>query len=208
MAHRSTAAARAAKQQRTDALVRAARGIVAADGFGAASVSAIARVAGVSVGTVYTYFESREALLVAVFRQAASAELQIVRDAVSAAGREPGARAVRELTALVTTFAERAIRGRRLAWALLVEPVDALIDVERLYFRRAYSDTVAQIITRGVASGELPAQDPRIVGPGLVGLIGEALTGPLSPLVDGQLPSGQVITDVTQMCLRAIGGQR
>jgi hypothetical protein len=34
-------------------------------------------------------------------------------------------------------FAERALRNRRLAWALLAEPVDPLVDAERLAFREA-----------------------------------------------------------------------
>jgi hypothetical protein len=34
-------------------------------------------------------------------------------------------------------WAERALRNRRLAWALLAEPVDPLVDAERLAFREA-----------------------------------------------------------------------
>ena len=34
----------------------------------------------------------------------------------------------------------RALRGRRLAWALLAEPVDPAVEAERLPFRRAYAD--------------------------------------------------------------------
>ena len=60
------------------------------------------------------------------------------------------------------------------------------------------------IVTRGIAAGELPQQDPRIVGPGLIGLISEALTGPLSP--EGAVPAEHLITAVIDMCLRAVGG--
>jgi len=180
---------------------------VATEGFGAATIKAVAARAGVSVGTVYTYFANREDLLATVFREAATVELAAVRDAVAAAAvPDDGASATRQLTAVVTTFAGRAIRGRRLAWALLVEPVAPLIDAERLNFRRAYSDTLAAIVEHGVRSGEFPEQDPRIVGPGLVGLIGEALTGPLSPLDATQMTSHEVVTGITGLCLRAVGG--
>src|SRR6267142_2013286 len=40
----------------------------------------------------------------------------------------------------VETFARRALAGRRLAWALLAEPVDPVVEAERLAFRRAYRD--------------------------------------------------------------------
>jgi Tetracyclin repressor-like, C-terminal domain len=114
--------------------------------------------------------------------------------------------AAAQMRALIEAFARRAIRGRRLAWALLVEPVDPLIDAERLSYRRAYADTVGAIISRGVASGELPAQDPRIVGSGIVGAIGETLIGPpLSPLNESAATTDQVIDSIVVLCLRTIG---
>ncbi|HLR58596.1 MAG TPA: TetR/AcrR family transcriptional regulator, partial [Beutenbergiaceae bacterium] len=186
-------------------LFEAAHGIVADAGFASASVKAIAEAAGVSAGTVYTYFGSREELLVQVFRAAAGRELDQVRRAVAAAGEEPGSgRAQREISALVGTFAPRALAGRTLAWALLIEPAGERIDAERLTHRRAYAREMEAIVTRGIAAGELPQQDPRIVGPGLIGLISEALTGPLSP--EGAVPAEHLITAVIDMCLRAVGG--
>ena len=201
MPYRVTEATRTAREVRSRSLLDAARAIVARDGFGAATIKAVAADAEVSVGTVYTYFLTREELLAAVFREAASIELDAVRDAVETA---PDAAAA-QLRALIEAFAWRAIRVRRLAWALLVEPVDPLIDAERLRYRRAYADTVADIISRGVTSGELPSQDARIVGPGIVGAIGEALTGPLSPLNDSAATTDQVIDSILALCLRAIG---
>lgn len=206
MAYRATAATLAARAERETTLLQAARDIVATDGFGGASVKAIAERAGVSAGTVYTYFRTREELLAAVFRQAASTELSAVRKAVAQAQRpDDQAPAATALRALVATFAGRAIRGRALAWALLVEPVGRLIDAERLEFRGAYAELIEGIVTRGMRAGELPEQDPRIVGPGLVGLIGEALAGPLSPLDHARMSADELITGLTRLCLRAVG---
>ena len=205
MAYRPTKATEAARREREAALLSAARGIVADAGFASASVKAIAEAAGVSAGTVYTYFGSREELLAEVFRAAAGRELDQVRRAVTAAGRESGAgRAQREISALVGTFARRALAGRTLAWALLIEPAGELIDAERLSHRRAYAGEMEAIVTRGIEAREFPDQDPRIVGPGLIGLISEALTGPLSP--EGAVPAEHLISGVTDMCLRAVGG--
>ena len=41
------------------------------------------------------------------------------------------------LAACLATFASRALHERRLAWAVIAEPVDADIDALRLEFRRA-----------------------------------------------------------------------
>ena len=223
MPYRATDLTRSVRQRRSDKLLAEARSIVALDGFGAASIKAVAAAAGVSAGTVYTYFSNREELLAAVFREAADGELAAVRSAVDAVdaveavdGMGPGGHndglAAAQLSALVEAFASRAIRGRRLAWALLVEPVDALIEAERLSYRRAYSDLVANIIARGVASGEFPVQEARIVSAGIVGAIGEALAGPLSPLnllnasfAERAATADQLVDTIRIFCLRAVG---
>ena len=44
-----------------------------------------------------------------------------------------GARRAERIAAGVETFARRALRGRRLAWALLAEPVDPAVEAERLH---------------------------------------------------------------------------
>ena len=78
----------------------------------------------------------------------------------------------------VETFARRALRGRRLAWALLAEPVDPAVEAERLAFRRAFRDAYAAALPAHVADREL-------IAAALVGAIGEALVGPLSPTAGG-----------------------
>jgi len=205
--YRQTASHRAALARRRQTLVEAARTIVTRDGFGAASVRAITAAAGVSPGTLYGYFGTLDELLAQVFREAATVELQAVREAVDQAPDSAAAR----LVALVDTFAGRAGRAARFAWALLAEPVSPLIDAERLTFHRAYADTLARIVADGVATGELPPQDPQVTGPSLVGAIAEALIGPLSPLRQterGNHPDGgleDVVSSVRLLCLRAVG---
>ncbi len=179
-------------------ILQAAHEAVSARGFAAASIKEIAARAGVSAGTVYTYFGSRDQLLAQVFREAAAVEFEAVAAAV---GRESGVS--KEIRALVETFAHRAFANRIFAWALLIEPAGAAIDAERLTFRRKYADLTERIITRAIEAGQAPEQDPRIVGPGLIGLISEALTGPLSP--EGSVPTEHLVEGVIHMCQRAIG---
>ena len=49
-------------------------------------------------------------------------------------------------------------------------------------FRRAHAAHFAAILRDGIARGELPDQDADVVGAALVGALGEALVGPLSPV--------------------------
>ncbi|MGV1048466.1 MAG: hypothetical protein ACOYD4_08085 [Solirubrobacterales bacterium] len=111
------------------------------------------------------------------------------------------------IAAGVETFARRAIRARRFAWALLAEPVGPGVEAERLVFRRAYRDLLAAVVREGVAAGELPRQDPEVTAAALVGAIGEALVGPLSAPASSSDPE-LTISSLVEFCERAIGKER
>src|SRR5947208_6170032 len=180
MAYRATERTEAKRAEVRERIVGAALELVAAGGYREAQVAAVARRAGVATGTVYRHFPSKAHLLTEVFRVASQREV----DAVGAATASE-APASRRIAAAVAVFARRALRGRRLAWALLAEPVDPAVEAERLVFRRAYADAFATAIADGVAAGDLPGQDADLTAAALVGAIGEALVGPLSPTHDG-----------------------
>ena len=84
-------------------IIDVAHGLLSTGGFAAATVRRTADGAGISTGSVYSYFGSRDELLAELFRELASHEFAVVDQAVRAA--EPAAR--QRLTALVETFAER-----------------------------------------------------------------------------------------------------
>src|SRR5690606_14521085 len=129
----------------------------------------------------------------------------------------PDGSTVARLSRAVDTFARRALRGPTLAWALLLEPVDPAVDVARLEYRRAYAATFADVVRDGVAAGELPEQDVDVVASALVGAIGEALTGPLSPpAAGGEDGDGApadpdardaVVATILRVCLGAVGAR-
>lgn len=106
----------------------------------------------------------------------------------------------------VETFARRALRAPRFAWALLAEPVDPGVEAERLAFRRDYRDLLAAILCEGIAAGELPPQDTDLVAAALVGAIGEALVGPLSTPAGADAEA--TISSLVEFCERAIGKER
>lgn len=205
MPHRADMSRAAAETKRAE-LLRATRKCVARSGFAGTTVAAIAREGGVSVGSVYSYFDTRELLLAEVFRSAAGHELQTVATAVAAAGDT----ATAQLCALVDTFAYRALRGRQMAWSLLFEPVMTGVDVERLAFRRSYRTLGEQIIRHGIAAGEFVPQDPQVSSAAVMGAISEALVGALSPLADrdatAHLADSNVVDEIRLFCIRALRG--
>lgn len=189
---------------RREDLVEAATAIVRDSGFGAASVKAVTARAGMSAGLLYSYAESLEDLHAEVFRRCAGGEMAAVDQALAAVDVSD---ATGRLLALIETFATRALRGERLAWALLVEPVGRAIEEERLAYRRGYVDILTEVVTQGVRGGEFAAQDARLTAAGLVGAVAEALAGPLAPVALVEDDSDAIVDAITGLCLRAVGAR-
>lgn len=193
--------AEAAVPSTRERLLGAAREQVEEDGYALASVAAIAARAGLATGGLYRHFPSKAALFVEVFREAGEAVL-----AQMLAAQSHHVALADRLDAVVSTFAESAMANRRLAWALVYEPVEPLVDAERLAYRRRYRDHMAALLASGIAVGEIPEQDPDLAAAALVGAIAEALVGPLSPAREGPAgPDAQTIARLQAFCRRAIG---
>lgn len=168
-------------------LLRAAREVVEAHGYAGASVAAIATAAGVANGTLYRHFGSKAELFVEVFRAVCGHEVDAMRAAVARIDAADAPDLVDRVLAPLDAFARRALQNRALAWALLAEPVDALVDEVRLEYRRTYRELLADLVADAVDAGALPAQDPALTAAALVGAVGEVLVGPLSAS-GGRLP--------------------
>lgn len=175
MPYRRTPAIQARLDAQRHALITAAVDLLSSDGYAGCSIAAVAGRAGVAAGTVYRHFENKGELAAEVFRVVVGRELDAVRAAVAAESEALG-----RIRAVIETFAGRALKSPQLAYALLAEPVDPVVDALRLEFRTAFRDIVAAAIADGIASGELPPQNAPIVAAALVGAIGEALVGPLA----------------------------
>ena len=184
-------------------LLGAAQELIDEGGYGAASVVAIARRAGLASGTLYRHFPSKAELFVELFRVVCDRELAAMRSA--AGGMPAGSTETERLVTVLSTFARRALRRPRRAWALLAEPVDALVDAERLAYRARYSALVARSLQVAIAAGELPEQDVAFTAAALVGGCGEALVGPLSPLAGAAPAIDEVLVAQRTFVVRAIG---
>ena len=188
-------------------LLKAARDVIEEGGYGAATVAAIADRAGVAAGTLYRHFASKEELFVEVFRSVCDREVLAMR---AAAEQMPAdATDVDRLESVLATFARRALRRPRLAWALLAEPVDPLVDAERLTYRERYRELTARTLRAAIAAGELPSLsegDVDLTAAALVGGCGEVLVGPLSPLAGPDSPSAeQTLEGLRAFVRRAVG---
>jgi AcrR family transcriptional regulator len=184
-------------------LLRAAQELIEEGGYAAASVAQVAERAGVAAGTLYRHFASKEDLFVEVFRAVCSGEERAMR---TASGEMAAAGAAARLEEVLATFAERALSNPRLAWALIAEPVDPLVDAERLAYRSRYAAVIAEGLRGGIAAGELPEQNVELTAAALVGGCGEALVGPLSPVASAGRPSdAQVVEALRVFVRRAVG---
>jgi AcrR family transcriptional regulator len=80
-----------------DALIEATARILVREGFDQASTNRIAEKAGVSVGSLYQYFPSKEALVIAVIERHHREIMQVVRRALAEVATLPMEQAVRKL---------------------------------------------------------------------------------------------------------------
>ncbi|MAM95568.1 TetR/AcrR family transcriptional regulator [Parvibaculum sp.] len=201
MAYRQTdkVAARLAVTRRS--ILDAAQGLVAEGGFAAVQMTEVAKKAGVATGTLYRYFSSKEALCRQVFREVSTREMGMLAEIAS--GDEP---ARERLTKVLRTFAGRAVRGRRLSYALLAEPVDVNLAEERSFFRRTHAEIFVGILEDGIKNGELRKIDARIAAACIAGAIPTALIGPLAPQ-SHELDNNpdRVVEEIVTFCLAGAG---
>jgi AcrR family transcriptional regulator len=201
MVYRRTERVTAQLVDRRDRILRAAQDCIATGGLRAAHVATIAAAADLATGTVYRYFPSKAELFAEVLGRIAAQEIDVIRSIAASSGP-----ARDRLAASVRTFATRAVRGRRLAYALIAEPVDVTIDSARHDYRQNLGQVFRAILQDGIAAGQLPPQDAAAGAACLVGACVEALAGPLAPdrtMLEDQ--GSALIESIVQFCIRAVG---
>jgi AcrR family transcriptional regulator len=161
---------------RHDAILSAARAIAAESGMAAVQIAPVAERASVAAGTVYRYFPAKTDLVAALVSRLSDQEMAAIETAATAA---PGP--LSALAAAVTTFAARALAARRLAFALIAEPVEPEIDRARTAYRRGLATAFERLIRNALQGGHLPDQDPALAASAAVGALVEGLIGHLAP---------------------------
>lgn len=183
---------------RHDAIIAAAREVAAEGGMAAVQIVPVAQRAGIAAGTVYRYFPGKTDLVAAVLAEIAQREIGALRRAATVA---PGP--LSALAAAIMTFAARALRGRRLAYAAIAEPVDAELDAIRRDYRKKLADEFALRIATAVTGKHLPDQDAALAAAAVVGLLIEGLIGPLAPDAAGR--EREAVQSLALIALRALG---
>ena len=183
---------------RHDAIITAARRMASEGGMAAVQIAAVAARAGIAAGTVYRYFPAKTDLVAALLSEIAEGELSALQRAAAGA---PGP--LSGLSAAIMTFAARALRDRKLAFAAIAEPIDAELDAARLKFRRSLAAEFAGRITAAIVEGRLPQQDAEVAAAAITGLLIEGLIGPLAPDPSGR--ERDVVQSLTLAALRSLG---
>lgn len=183
------------------AAILAAAGQAAAEGgMAAVQIAPVAARAGIAAGTVYRYFPAKTDLVAALVAAFSARELVALESAAKAA---PGP--LSALAAAITTFAARALASRRLAFALIAEPVEPELDAARVSYRKALSGEFETLIRAALAAGHLPQQDAALTAPALIGALIEGLIGPLAPAGDDPATARARVQALTLFALRGLG---
>ena len=183
--------------EREQTILGAAQSIVGEEGMGAVQIAAVAQRADIAAGTIYRYFPSKNDLVAEVIAAAACRELVAMQAAGDAA---PGP--LSALAACLATFAARALHDRRLAWAIMAEPVDPDIDALRLEFPSRHRGRAGNAYQHGDRRGHLPDQDVRVAAPAVIGALLGGLLGPLAPTLQH---AREAVRAMTLFALRALG---
>ncbi|HEY1026157.1 MAG TPA: TetR family transcriptional regulator [Pseudomonas sp.] len=209
MAYRTTEARLDRDQALRERILACALQRVSAGGFAALTMQALADDVGIATGSLYRHFRSKGELAAEVFAAASQREV----DALATALRGSGSAAHR-LRIGLEQFAARAWHSRRLAFALIAEPVDPEVDEQRLLYREAYAELFIELLEEGIQAGEFHLEQVGLVAACLVGAIAESLIGPLSPPARAAREAGQPTLELAQVsaslatfCLRAVGAE-
>lgn len=201
MPYRRTAHTARKQAARHLAILAAARAVATEGGMTAVQVAVVAERAGIATGTVYRYFPSKVELVTALVGGTAERELAAINKAGRAA---PGP--LSALAAAIATFATRALRQRKLVWAMIADPAEFEVEAVRVAFRRALTEEFQTRIAAAMQAGHLPAQDVRVAAAALVGALVEGLIGPLAPEnQDDPARMRDAVQTLTLLSLRALG---
>jgi AcrR family transcriptional regulator len=180
------------------AIIEAARLAASEGGMAAVQIAPVAAKAGIAAGTVYRYFPGKADLVAALLAEMGGRETVALRAAAEAA---PGP--LSALCAAIMTFAARALRQRRLAFAAIAEPVDAELNAARLSFRQTLAAEFCSLIAAAMAGKHLPEQDAALSAAVLLGLLVEGTIGPLAPQPLGR--EREAVQSLSLIALRALG---
>lgn len=163
-------------EQNRKSILNSARKLISERGVKDAQIQTIAEQAGVSSGLVYRYFDNKSQVLIEVLSEAINTELLVI-DAIT----ESDLTAEQKLHKAVTTFVKRALNSPQLAYSLMFEPVDSLVEHERFRVKQLIKQSIIKILADGNASGEFALEDLNTTALCVVGAMTYVAVEPLDP---------------------------
>ncbi|MFF8831868.1 TetR/AcrR family transcriptional regulator [Streptomyces sp. NPDC015131] len=187
-------------EARRDMILRAAVRVFARQGFAATRVDDVAKEAGVAKGSVYLYFDSRDALLSAAFEAYGAASRAVIQLARTGTGDalERIASLVRSVVGMVSAEPELA-RILVDLWAAGRQGDASAVDIAAVY--RDHRAVIAELLAEAEAQGVLRAG----VGEGHAAVVVGAIEGCLVQwIVDPALPITELATPIVEMCVEGL----
>ncbi|WP_194814693.1 TetR/AcrR family transcriptional regulator [Nocardia sp. XZ_19_385] len=181
---------RAARQEE---ILDAAAKVFARKGFAASRIEDVAAEAGIAKGSVYLYFESRNALLAGVFDSYAVKSAQVLAELGTGSALDRLSRLIRATIHMLAAHPDHA-RVLLDVWAS-----NPPIDMATTY--REYRSAIADLLFEAAAEGELRAG----IGANHAVVIVGAIEGCLvQALVDPELSLRDLADPVIQICVEGI----
>jgi TetR/AcrR family fatty acid metabolism transcriptional regulator len=181
------------RAERREQILRAAVRVFARKGFAASRVEDVAAEAGIAKGSVYLYFDSRDALLAGIFES-----YRARSDAVLATlGDGP---ALERLTHLVAGVVEMLAEHRDQARVLLDLWASAPpLDMAAVY--RQHRDAIAELLNQARTEGTLRPTVSEHHATLVVGAIEGCL---LQWLADDQVPLAELVAPIVELTVEGI----
>lgn len=158
---RRTAPRKRPRQERSeatvDAILEAAARVLATEGYEAATTNAIAKAAGTSVGSLYQYFPSKDAIAVELLRRFRADRIAFVRSRLEAVGQKPLESVVR---ALVSSF----LQADGIRPELYRVLIDQVLRTSARHELRGYEERLEAIVVEALGRVSPP---PQIADPDL-----------------------------------------
>ena len=185
-------AGRKAGGDKREAIMTAALELFVERGFFGTAVPEIADRAGVGAGTIYRYFESKEALVNAIYR-----EQKLLFGHVAFDQFPPAAPIREQFRLLWTRMASFAIEHPRSFVFLELHHHARYLDAESRAVEHRMTELFTHVVISAQARSELKAGDPRV----LMGLVMGGFIGVIRGCVDAEQPLGQLDWKLAEQCM-------
>jgi len=157
-----------ARNNKDELIRQAAIRVFAREGFHQARMETIAHEAGVAVGTIYNYFDSKEKVLLSIFKAEFEERVHFYKEL-----RESGLSIPEQIQRILQAHFSLLSERKELAQLLLRERFNLSKGFKSkvLDLYREMLQQIEVVIREGVEQGRVRSCNPRIIAPALLGVV-------------------------------------